>query len=330
MGSLIRVESGHLAGSGHLSRARALSRLSSGMTIVNRGSAQENCLNLPDDLALVSELDRLPDADLLVLDFSCDPILKNDPAELMAYLGGLRQKFKNVLLIDGLAQGSLVHSLSLSENITEFVDRLIVPYPLDLAFKKISKTLTGAQFFGGLEYFVFGEGFLNVCRQESGAGDYILVSFGGSDPWGMSEGFIQLLEALPEYSFKVIQGPSFNRELTSPFAHVEILKNHSNLAPLIQNASWLVTYPALTRYEAAFLGVPSMVVSPNENWQRLNQQFMNLEAGVDLGIQGALSLARMADAFGDAQLSKQLSRNAKELFSGYSLELIKKVYLNEQ
>ena len=114
--------------------------------------------------------------------------------------------------------------------------------------------------------------FMDLPRPDSenlrmGMGLKILVSFGGEDPKCLSE---KLLEGLKksnssEIEWTFIEGPFFHTSLQQyePLSGITILKDQSDLKPLLPAFDLIITSFGLTAFEGIFTGRPVLLVNPS-------------------------------------------------------------------
>lgn len=108
----------------------------------------------------------------------------------------------------------------------------------------------------------------------------ILVSFGGSDPAGLTRVMIQAAKRLPsELEWSFVRGV-FNREKWPEGNYLEV-PGQDNIFDLIADADLVVTSFGMTAYEAAAIGTPVVLLNPSEYHQVLTDK-----AGVfrDVGV----------------------------------------------
>lgn len=106
----------------------------------------------------------------------------------------------------------------------------------------------------------------------------LLVSMGGADPNQVTQMVVQsLIGSGIEWPIDVVIGPAFvhKNPLISESSLVTIHQSPMDLAPLMRHSGVLVTGLGVTMYEAAVLGLPSIVISnfetDREDEKRLTQ-----------------------------------------------------------
>lgn len=127
------------------------------------------------------------------------------------------------------------------------------------------KTYNG-QIFGGALYTILHQKFQdareNIPAVESR--NRILVSFGGSDPNGVTQRVLPWLIRSAVGPIDVVIGPGFQcSENLYALASDEVSfhENCSNLVPLMLQSRVLITALGVTIYEAALLQLPSIILS---------------------------------------------------------------------
>lgn len=99
----------------------------------------------------------------------------------------------------------------------------------------------------------------------------ILVTFGGSDPAGLSSVVIKAAKRMPtELQWTVVRGV-FNRDRWAEGNYTE-LPGRDTIFDLIQEADLVVTSFGMTAYEAAAIGTPVVLLNPTEYHQTLTEK----------------------------------------------------------
>ena len=139
---------------------------------------------------------------------------------------------------------------------SEFSD-LIVNYNF---FKDFEKT-ESRKFLAGPKYIIFPdeiEKFKNPKME-----DYIFVSFGGSDPSGLTELFVsKVASQMKNFSFLVHIG-SFNKAINKDLSNVKYIYQPKNLFKYMASAKLAVSSAGNTMYELIYFKIPAVVISHN-------------------------------------------------------------------
>ncbi len=139
-----------------------------------------------------------------------------------------------------------------------------VPYP--------AGEVLGANVYEGLEYLVFNRQFIDYARRQKiirPVHKKILVSFGGSDPAGITAKILPLLEDIPaEAEITLVLGPAYRDEnaleeyLSKADRQFQVRQNIKNMAEELYNADLALLSLGTTAYEAALVGTPALLINP--------------------------------------------------------------------
>jgi spore coat polysaccharide biosynthesis predicted glycosyltransferase SpsG len=129
--------------------------------------------------------------------------------------------------------------------------------------------------FIGPSYIALKEDFEIVAKKRKEIREKcetILVTFGGSDPKGLSIKAIKALEKMDQdFRTTIVIGPAFTRinefekVLKSAKKEYLIKSNVSNMVDLMYNADIAITSGGVTVYELAAVGTPGIVLCQNEH-----------------------------------------------------------------
>ena len=152
----------------------------------------------------------------------------------------------------------------------------------------------------GCEYYCLREEFLFVKRREAGpAVENVLICFGGTDPCGLTVKAVRAMRHLPEtLKLSVIIGAGYDdqerltAELSSLKQATEVVRDTKVISHYMEQADIIVTSGGRTVYEAATVGVPTIVLSQNE--RELRHAFASAEYGfINLGLGSEVSEDRL-------------------------------------
>jgi spore coat polysaccharide biosynthesis predicted glycosyltransferase SpsG/CMP-N-acetylneuraminic acid synthetase len=126
-------------------------------------------------------------------------------------------------------------------------------------------------YLNGPDYLVLRDEFLKESPEITEVAKNILLTFGGTDPLGLT---IDCIEALGrtnhQYNYRVVLGPGFNQEdelqslPDSILSKFEFRRNVESMGKLMQWADIAVTSGGRTVYELAATGTPSIVIAQND------------------------------------------------------------------
>lgn len=240
-------------------------------------------------------------------------------ANLKCYVNETAKSEVLCILIDGMAPHAAVIESGWN------VDILVVPYVGAPEHVEDYDTLSGPHFSVlPLEF-----GTLNETRQIADKARKILVTFGGSDPLGLSVLAIDSLTALdmPDTHIKVIIGPGFADDLVDQIKHkaahqpqINLVMAPNSLAAHMVWADLAISATGLTKYELARTGTPAILISIDTAHATSHQAFADANTAWHLGIAEGVSeepLSRaLRDLIDDTDMRKEMSRNGQALIDG--------------
>jgi UDP-2,4-diacetamido-2,4,6-trideoxy-beta-L-altropyranose hydrolase len=156
----------------------------------------------------------------------------------------------------------------------------------------------------------------------------ILISLGGSDPDNATLKIVRSLKNLapPGFEAAVVAGGGYahiealRKESDSSSAPIQIIENACNMPELMAWSDMALISGGTTTYEAAFTGLPCLIVIIAENQIAVAEKFDGMKAAVNLGFQEDLSSLQIKDAVDDFRLNREaresLSRNGRKLVDG--------------
>jgi spore coat polysaccharide biosynthesis predicted glycosyltransferase SpsG/CMP-N-acetylneuraminic acid synthetase len=302
---LFRVDGGSRMGMGHIYRSlaiaealRALSRaevafLMSGGPEHEQGLIAVSRAGYP---LRVMRDGRLETCLEHVRDFSPAILINDLPALDAAYLTALSRL--------GAATVNLVDTLDDLET-TESYAQVIVAL-----MREDRETPEG--FYGGPAYAILREHFRGREKTIRERAELVLLSFGGSDPQGLTLKAARALQALdPSVDLLAVAGPafSFRREfeaLTASLPRRVPLINEAggHIADLMLEADLVVGSGGMSVYELAALGTPGVVLGQNAREDKRMREFarhgtveyLGLGPEVEEGAIGEAVRALLADA----------------------------------
>jgi len=151
----------------------------------------------------------------------------------------------------------------------------------------------------------------------------VLVSIGGVDRHGLSRLVVETLLAIePAVRVLVAAGqPSaaLDEAKTLLGARGEVTIGAPSLAPLFAQADAVISGGGLTKYEAAYLGIPTAVISQTEEQADETRAFVGAGLAIDLGLGTSASVASLrADikrTLFDAELRARLRASCAKTFA---------------
>jgi spore coat polysaccharide biosynthesis predicted glycosyltransferase SpsG len=197
-------------------------------------------------------------------------------------------------------------------------------------FPDLDATLSGSyrgynglfDLYSGPDYFTFREEFRNLVPVIKETAQNVLITMGGSDPFGITLKVLRTIKDL-EYSVTVILS-----EISNTYEHVkkivesnpkfELLEKSHSIAQLMLDSDLIIINGGLTRYEACLIGIPFIALSIHERQYLITKRLTDQGVGINLGISHALSNSKIKNGLIDLMNSfsrrKEMSKNMKGLF----------------
>ncbi len=300
-------------GMGHLTRmAHLADYLQSKFETHFFVETDENSIHLLDEKRMRYRIIKLNEDHTLIRSFEPHIIFVDKRDTIKQDLKRL-QKIAKVITFDNAGE-------------TEFANFVInaLPLPDDLQVQSN---------FSGKDYLIFNDEIEKHKKiYPPSRVNSILVTFGGSDPAGLTEYVYKiLLEIDYELDIKIVLGPLYKgREDFPPFETIRT----KNLLEEIEKADLVITGFGMTAYESIFIGTYPVLINPSKYHDKLAS---TLEFGKNLGTGGSeqdidrikKSLIHMIETPDICRNFFKLSRryldnNAKERVKKITQELIKK------
>jgi spore coat polysaccharide biosynthesis predicted glycosyltransferase SpsG/CMP-N-acetylneuraminic acid synthetase len=150
------------------------------------------------------------------------------------------------------------------------------------------------EYYGGPEFAILRESFAGRSPAILEEAREIVVSFGGSDPQGLTLKVLRALDSLdqlgPDLSVKAVLGPAFSykQELQDLMPKLRraptLLENVEHMAEILSGADLVLCAGGMTVYEIAALGTPGIVLCQNAKEKRRMETFSKFESIVHLGL----------------------------------------------
>jgi spore coat polysaccharide biosynthesis predicted glycosyltransferase SpsG/CMP-N-acetylneuraminic acid synthetase len=183
-------------------------------------------------------------------------------------------------------------------------------------------------FYAGPAYAILREQFRGRAKQVREEPRLVLLSFGGSDPQGLTLKAARALSGLPErIEVLAVTGPAFAHggelrallpTLGRPFRLIEQAGGH--IAELMLEADLMVGSGGMSVYEIAALGTPGVVLAQNAREEARMQAFARHGTirYLGLGVEVAEEDLRAAveGLLGDAEARREMSARGRALVDG--------------
>lgn len=195
------------------------------------------------------------------------------------------------------------------------------------------------EFYSGPAFAVLRDSFRKTEKVIRERGERLLVTFGGSDPQGLTLKAMTALEPLPpQIAVTVVLGPAFayKEHLAKLMAHASrsftLLERVETMAQLIADTDLVLCSGGMTVYELAALGTPGIVLAQNVREATRMQAFARHGTVVYLGLGSEVSPARLGEAtcalLAGSDRRRQMSRSGKTLVDGYGADRVADVIVN--
>jgi spore coat polysaccharide biosynthesis predicted glycosyltransferase SpsG len=155
----------------------------------------------------------------------------------------------------------------------------------------------------------------------------ILITFGGSDPYHITEKVLKFLEDFKEnIIFRVVIGRGFKRKIRCKNENIYFEKNVENLPALIYNSDIGITSYGITLYEFCCIGTPPLVISYNDYTHFLAKEISKKNLCVYLGKKNELKkdyfLSQLKKIISDEKKRTNISLKGKKTIDGKGDERI--------
>jgi UDP-2,4-diacetamido-2,4,6-trideoxy-beta-L-altropyranose hydrolase len=285
---IMRADATNALGTGHIMRCLALAGFfqESGWqpTFVSRpdpvaqallSDASVEWLTEDDDAeGTLEAVDKFA-AKAIVLDLSHRDNI-GDPKGFANYTARLKTSGVYIAMLDGAGAECISAQIDLP------VDMVVMPY-ITVTEPKHAQ---GKVFLLGSQYAIYRQEFARMAKIKRALDTdvhNILVTMGGSDPFGLTTRTLQALQLLDlrDITVRVIIGRGFSHELRAAIheaaapikGDVHLVESPRNFAEELLQADLAIINDGLTKYEAAVTGTPSIVLSHDEHQRRLSKDF---------------------------------------------------------
>jgi spore coat polysaccharide biosynthesis predicted glycosyltransferase SpsG len=183
-------------------------------------------------------------------------------------------------------------------------------------------------FYAGPAYAILREQFRDRVKEIRAEPRLVLLTFGGSDPQGLTMKAARALAGLgPEIDLVAVAGPAFScvRELDGLAGSLGrrlrvINEAGGHISELMLEADVVIGSGGMTVYEIAALGTPGIVLAQNAREDRRMREFARYGTVEYLGlgpdVDGVLLSSSVATLLGDVERRRQMSRRGRELVDG--------------
>ena len=259
-------------------------------------------------------------------------------SKLETYLEHIRD-YAPAVLINDLPElpDSYLHALShLGASTVNLVDTLedledverVEHYAHAIISVMTADRETPEAFYGGPRYAILRSHFAGSDKQIRDVPQLVLLTFGGSDPQGLTLKAARALDSLPRaVELVAVAGPAFSyrgefeaheRSLDRRLPLINEAGGH--IADLMQEADLVICSGGMSVYEIAALGTPGIVLAQNAKEAERMERFATYGTVRYLGLgteTDEATLLREVDAvLGSAERRSEMSRRGRELVDG--------------
>jgi spore coat polysaccharide biosynthesis predicted glycosyltransferase SpsG/CMP-N-acetylneuraminic acid synthetase len=178
-------------------------------------------------------------------------------------------------------------------------------------------------FYAGPEYAILREQFRGREKDLREEPRMVLLSFGGSDPQGLTLAAARALSALPPaIEIVAVAGPAFafHRELEEAGARVRVVREAGHIAELMLEADVMVGSGGMSVYEIAALGTPGVILAQNAREDERMREFARHGTVAYLGLGTDVSEEALRNVVSglldDAAARRAMSARGRALVDG--------------
>lgn len=271
----------------------------------------------PRHCSLQDEIRFYPSSTVAVVADISDTVHRKQLQNTRNYFKCLQNKRLISIVIDGVGEESMVN-----QDMTE-IDVVVSPY--DLPSNQLISRNTRA--LSGIQYVILNHDYLNARKKLSRPENLpILITFGGSDPNFVTEKVCQFIHkdaTLQQQKYNVVLGLYFDSQRIERIKekffnqkNIIFFSNLDSLNTLFHNSSIaIIGSGAASRYEAAFFGVPSAMISLSKSHDQFCKNFEQYGCSKFLGFYQNMTqnvFAKQITALIDnAEKRREMSQNSK-------------------
>lgn len=178
------------------------------------------------------------------------------------------------------------------------IDLYLLPYP---EIEKHIDRNQDTKYLTGLRYFQFPPKFYQLSKIElSRSVDKILIFMGGTDPYGLTLKFLNLLNQFDHGASEIVVITGYNSDLTEEDcnkncrnATLHFIKGSDNVQNYIVEADLGIVNSGLVKYECAFLGLPLITVSNEFSHEEIMLNFEKVTGAKHLGLHENVTLENL-------------------------------------
>lgn len=194
--------------------------------------------------------------------------------------------------------------------------------------------------FKGRNYVAFREEFFKVKYKVKEKPTGVIVTMGGTDPFGLTLKIVQSIIEIKDINFTVLLSKnSFTYEdvktITKKNKNIHVINFTNSIAELFLENDLVIINGGITRYETCVVGIPFMALSIHDVQYQITEEFIKYGVGVNLGVYNTVDngyiKSEIEDLFFDYKKRLQISKSMSKLFdsegSNRILAIIKAEYM---
>lgn len=192
-------------------------------------------------------------------------------------------------------------------------------------------TIGRTQIYTGNKYLTFREDFGNndfIIREK---GEKVLITMGGTDPFGLSLKVVKALAKDESLHITILlsEKADYYNELSDfskMYPNVLLIGFTDNMLALLKNNDIAIINGGLTRYETCIVGIPFIALSIHQKQFEITQELVDLGVGINLGIYNEISDEQIFNSakslLNNKELRRKTSIKMKKLFDTKGVERI--------
>jgi UDP-2,4-diacetamido-2,4,6-trideoxy-beta-L-altropyranose hydrolase len=194
--------------------------------------------------------------------------------------------------------------------------------------------------FKGRKYVAFREEFYKVKYKVKEKPTSIVVTMGGTDPFGLTLKIVQSIIEIKDINFTVLLTKKSStykdvKTITKKKKNILVINFTNNIAELFLKNDLAIINGGITRYETCAVGIPFMALSIHDIQYQITEEFIKYGVGVNLGVYSRVEndyiKSQIKDLFYDYKKRLQMSKSMSKLFdsegSDRILAIIKAEYM---
>ncbi|MBI4378778.1 MAG: UDP-2,4-diacetamido-2,4,6-trideoxy-beta-L-altropyranose hydrolase [Nitrospinae bacterium] len=180
--------------------------------------------------------------------------------------------------------------------------------------------------YSGAEYAIINDSFYNTpfhFKERGRVVKNILITMGGSDSSHQTKRVLEsLMESMKEVNIDVVLGMAYNDFTQNGYNDAEVKFHYDakNMAELMMNADMAFIAGGITLYEAAFTGLPVIIIAQDKYQELTAREFQRRGFGLYLGmfdsITGDIIKKSSKRLFKDYDIRSKMSNTGRNLVDG--------------